>query len=89
MRAIVRRVDELGRFVIPKGFREIYGINPHDEVKLYPDEGCFYIKKHDRYAKCAMTGESTDDIKAYGEGIFLSKAGREKLLEELKDDLDG
>ncbi|WP_404841182.1 AbrB/MazE/SpoVT family DNA-binding domain-containing protein [Bacillus paralicheniformis] len=88
LKGIIRRVDVLGRIVLPKAFREACGINSGDEVEIVMKGNGIYLQKHNRYARCAMTGEVTEDIKVYGNGIFLSRKGREQLLEDLKREGD-
>ena len=43
---IVRRIDELGRIVIPKEIRRNFHINEGDPMEIYIQEGCIVIKKH-------------------------------------------
>lgn len=42
---IVRRVEELGRIVIPMEIRKIYGINDRDPLEIYTDDGNIIIEK--------------------------------------------
>jgi len=42
---IVRRVDELGRVVIPIEMRNQFGIAIKDPLEIYVDDRCHYIKK--------------------------------------------
>lgn len=43
---IVRRMDELGRIVIPMEIRKIYGINDRDPLEIFTDDdGHIIIKK--------------------------------------------
>lgn len=45
---IVRRMDELGRIVIPMEMRKLYGINDRDPLEIFTDnEGHIILKKYD------------------------------------------
>lgn len=61
---IVRRIDDLGRVVLPKELRWVYGIDPGDQVEIFvsgeeiilrkyvPSTGCFYCGTvADQYAE--------------------------------------
>ena len=44
---IVRRIDDLGRIVIPKDIRRSLGIREGDPLEIYTDrEGCVIFKKY-------------------------------------------
>jgi AbrB family looped-hinge helix DNA binding protein len=44
---IVRRIDDLGRIVIPKDIRRTLGIREGDPLEIYTDrEGCVIFKKY-------------------------------------------
>ena len=45
---LVRRIDDLGRVVIPKEIRRTYGINNGDPLEIFTDnEGFIILKKYD------------------------------------------
>ena len=48
---IKRRVDELGRIVIPKEIRTYLGIKPGDWVDAYLDNEKIFLVKHDSISK--------------------------------------
>lgn len=52
---IVRRIDDLGRVVIPKETRKILGISNGDPVEIYTEGNSVVIKKYE-------TSDSTDRI---------------------------
>lgn len=56
----VRRIDDLGRVVIPKEIRRINGINEGDPLEIYTEhDGQIVLKKYE--AGCTLCG-STDDL---------------------------
>lgn len=42
---IVRKVDELGRIVLPREIREKLGINPKSKISFYIEQNKIVIKK--------------------------------------------
>ena len=44
---IVRRVDELGRIVIPKEIRKTFRIEVKDELEIYVEEDRIILKKYE------------------------------------------
>lgn len=56
---IVRKVDELGRVVIPIELRRILNINTGDPVEIYVDEDIIILQKYSPYGACLVTGEIT------------------------------
>lgn len=64
---IVRKVDELGRIVLPIELRRTLGIEVRDPIEIYVDEGKILLKK---YAPvCIICGESDDLIEYKGKKI--------------------
>lgn len=55
---IVRRVDELGRFVIPAELRRTQGIDVGDELEIFADEDGIVLRKYAR--GCTLCG--SDDV---------------------------
>ena len=45
---IVRRIDELGRIVIPKEIRRVLRIREGDPIEIYTDTDCVVLKKYAR-----------------------------------------
>ena len=43
---IIRRMDGLGRVVIPKEFRRQFKIEENDQLEFYTDDQGFYIRKY-------------------------------------------
>ena len=44
---IVRRVDDLGRVVIPKEIRRNLGIREGDPLEIFVENGCICLRKYD------------------------------------------
>ena len=43
---IIRRVDDLGRVVIPKGLRDRHGISEGDLLELFDEDDRIVVRKH-------------------------------------------
>ena len=72
---IIRRVDELGRIVIPMSIRQTLGLNERDPVEIFMDGERIILQKHQ--SSCIFCG-STEDLIAY-EGKNVCAACREAL----------
>lgn len=57
---IVRNVDELGRFVIPRELRKIFNISPGDPMEVFTDDEMIILKKYVSSSACILCGEITD-----------------------------
>lgn len=52
---IVRKVDELGRIVIPKELRRTFSIDHKDPIEIYVDEDNIILKKY--HPGCIFCGD--------------------------------
>lgn len=59
---IVRKMDELGRIVLPIELRRQLDINEHDAVEIYTEGESIILRKYQ--ASCIFCG-STDDMTDY------------------------
>ena len=55
---VVRRVDELGRIVIPSELRRVLNINDRDSLEVFVDKDTIILKKYE--PTCTFTGTSDD-----------------------------
>jgi transcriptional pleiotropic regulator of transition state genes len=81
---IVRKVDGLGRVVIPVELRKILAIKEKDPVEIFVDEDQIILKKYTPYNECVITGEITPQNKEYAKGVVLSPRGAEILKHEIE-----
>lgn len=75
---IVRKVDELGRIVIPIELRRILEIGEKDALEIYVDGEHIILKKYQ--PACIFCGDAGDVINYKGKNICKN------CLEELKAD---
>lgn len=57
---IVRKVDELGRIVLPIELRRTMGISERDPLEIYVDGDSIVMKKHEM--TCVFCGSSEDVV---------------------------
>ena len=53
---IVRRLDPLGRIVLPKSYRDSLEIAIKDDIEIYMDGTSIIVEKHE--PRCVFCGES-------------------------------
>lgn len=84
---IVRRVDQLGRIVVPKELRSTMGIEIGTPLEIYVEDDRVIVKKYEPSMKtCMVTGESSDEHLLLAEGnVVLSKHAAQNLLKELTE----
>lgn len=80
---IVRKLDQLGRIVIPKELRKVLDINERDPLEIFIDEELIILKKYQAKNSCIVTGEISDENKEYAPGLVLSPKGAEMVLNML------
>ena len=86
---IVRKVDELGRIVIPIELRRVLDIEVKDALEIFTDDDKIILKKYQPRMTCAITGDVSDDNLSLADGkIVLSPEGAELLINEIKRKLD-
>lgn len=67
---IVRKVDELGRVVIPIELRRTLGIGEKDSLEIFVDGDQIILKKYE--PACIFTGDSDELINFKGKMISKS-----------------
>lgn len=76
---IVRKVDELGRVVIPKELRRVMDIGEGDGLEIYTEGDKIILVKYER--GCKACGEVTDTVEILG--MELCYPCRVHITEEL------
>ena len=76
---IVRKVDELGRIVLPMETRRSYDINPKDAIEIFTDEDSIILKKYQAHCVFCSNVESLLDFN-YKK---ICKECLKKVLDEL------
>lgn len=82
---IVRKVDELGRVVIPIELRRTLNITERDTLEIFVQDDRIILKKYEPNITCMMTGEISQNNLEVADGkIVLSKKGAELLKFEIE-----
>ncbi|SDC73577.1 AbrB/MazE/SpoVT family DNA-binding domain-containing protein [Shouchella lonarensis] len=82
---IVRKVDDLGRVVIPIELRRTLDIAEKDALEIYVEDDRIILKKYKATMTCQVTGEVSDDNLSLANGkIVLSPQGAQTVMEQLQ-----
>ncbi|MEH7217881.1 AbrB/MazE/SpoVT family DNA-binding domain-containing protein [Bacillus toyonensis] len=82
---IVRKIDNLGRFVIPKETRRILQVDTGDTLEIFVEEDAIILQKYTSHGTCPITGEiSARNVNLAGGKLTLSPEGVKQLLAELE-----
>jgi AbrB family transcriptional regulator, transcriptional pleiotropic regulator of transition state genes len=86
---IVRKVDELGRVVIPMELRRTLEIQEKDAMEIYVENDKIILKKYKPNMTCHLTGEVSDDNLSLANGkLVLSPEGAKQLVKEIESRLN-
>ncbi|MGN8648215.1 AbrB/MazE/SpoVT family DNA-binding domain-containing protein [Gracilibacillus sp. HCP3S3_G5_1] len=86
---IVRKVDELGRVVIPIELRRTLGIQEKDALEIYVDDERIILQKYKPNMTCHVTGDISDDNFTLADGkLVLSPEGAKTLIDEIQKKLN-
>lgn len=81
---IVRKVDELGRVVLPKELRKTFNLQKNKPLEFFIDEKRIILKQFDSDKTCMITGIIDDKNFVFENGkLVLSKDGANILIQEL------
>ena len=71
---IVRRIDELGRVVIPKEIRNKFDIFERDQIEIFVDGSSIILKKFE--PNCIFCG-NTENLLKYKDKMVCEKCSKE------------
>lgn len=77
---VIRRVDELGRVVIPIEIRSQFGISEKDPMEIYVDGSSIVLKKYE--PNCVFCGSSKKLVEFEGKLICKKCANNIYTLSE-------
>ncbi|MBD2823210.1 AbrB/MazE/SpoVT family DNA-binding domain-containing protein, partial [Xenorhabdus sp. 42] len=70
---ITRKIDELGRIVIPKELRRTLNIDIKDPMEIFTEEDSIILRKYESNMACMITGEvSNKNISLFNGKIIVS-----------------
>lgn len=76
---VVRKVDELGRIVLPIEIRKVLDINPKDAIEIFTDNDKIVLQK---YAPACIFCNDTEDV-IYFNGKRVCTACIKQLKEQV------
>ncbi|PIC76482.1 AbrB family transcriptional regulator [Sporosarcina sp. P19] len=82
---IVRKVDHLGRIVIPKELRNSMSLDQGDPIEIFVEDDRIILRKYQVNRACFITGDVMDENKQLSNGLYISPRGAKILIEQLKD----
>jgi AbrB family transcriptional regulator, transcriptional pleiotropic regulator of transition state genes len=86
---IVRKLDDLGRVVIPMEIRRVLALKEKDSIEIFVEEDKIILKKYTVDNACLITGEISNQNSSFADGkIKLSPIGIKSLYLELKAQLE-
>ncbi len=80
---IVRKVDELGRIVIPIEIRNKFDISEKDPIEIYVDGSSIVLKKYE--PNCVFCG-NTKNLVTYKDKLICSKCAQQIAELEKKEE---
>lgn len=85
---IVRKVDDLGRVVVPIELRRTLNIDVKDALEIFVEGDKIVLKKYEPRMSCVVTGEvSNSNLSLAGGKIIVSQESAKEVLSELQKEL--
>ncbi|PFD20455.1 AbrB/MazE/SpoVT family DNA-binding domain-containing protein [Bacillus cereus] len=82
---MTRKVDELGRVVLPIELRRTLGIVEKDPIEIFVDGDKIILQKYQSQHACMITGDiSNKNISLIDGKIILSPEGAKRIIQELQ-----
>lgn len=81
---IVRKVDHLGRIVIPKELRTALHLTKGVPMEIFVEEDKVILRKYEVDEACVITGEITPNNFQLSNGMYISPKGAEILKNEIQ-----
>ncbi|PEJ23242.1 AbrB family transcriptional regulator [Bacillus pseudomycoides] len=82
---VTRKLDQLGRIVIPMELRRTLEIEEKTPLEIYVEGEKIILKKYEANSACVITGEVSDKNISLANGkITLSPAGAKFIIEQLQ-----
>ncbi|RFB51682.1 AbrB/MazE/SpoVT family DNA-binding domain-containing protein [Bacillus thuringiensis] len=85
---VTRKIDELGRIVLPKELRRTLGIAEKDPIEIFVEDEKIILQKYKTYDACAITNDISEKNISLANGqIVLSPEGAELLIKQIQQQL--
>ena len=80
---IVRKIDQLGRVVIPKELRKTLDLHEGTSVEIFTKEDVILLKRFKSNKECMITGVVSDDNLMIADGTYISREGLEIVNQKM------
>ncbi|MCM3240767.1 AbrB/MazE/SpoVT family DNA-binding domain-containing protein [Heyndrickxia oleronia] len=85
---VVRKIDSLGRIVLPMEIRRSLKIGERDSIEIFVEGDKIILRKFVSQNTCLLTGKIADDNISLRNGkIILSRESAKEILSELHNEL--
>ncbi|ADP34413.1 AbrB/MazE/SpoVT family DNA-binding domain-containing protein [Bacillus atrophaeus] len=81
---VVRKVDELGRIVVPVEIRRQFDLKEKDPVEIFTEGDKVIFRRYHTEKSCLITGEISEQNRTFPGGIVWSPEGCQLVLNELE-----
>ncbi|KAB2429237.1 AbrB/MazE/SpoVT family DNA-binding domain-containing protein [Bacillus thuringiensis] len=82
---MTRKVDELGRVVLPIELRRTLGIAEKDPIEIFVEEDKIILRKYQSQQACMITGDVSERNISLANGkIVVSPEGANHIIKELQ-----
>ncbi|MBJ8113562.1 AbrB/MazE/SpoVT family DNA-binding domain-containing protein [Bacillus cereus group sp. N6] len=80
---MIRRIDDLGRVVLPKEMRRTFDLVPNTRVEMFVQDGSVHVRKQER--TCFVTGNIAENHMEFYDGrLILSHEGAKDMMKTLQ-----
>ena len=83
---VTRKIDDLGRIVIPKEIRKNLGIRDGESLEIFTEEDSIILKKHSEIEKFEDLGKKLSDLIENIFKVDVIITDREKVIASTKSD---
>ena len=83
---VTRKIDDLGRIVIPKEIRKNLGIRDGESLEIFTEEDSIILKKHSEIEKFEDLGKKLSDLIENIFKVDVIITDREKVIASTKGD---
>lgn len=83
---IVRRIDDLGRIVIPREIRHTLNIKEGDPIEIYTDKGGIFLQKYTPDSPWEILDAVDRAINSLGEYPTDKRVGLRSLLSQIREE---
>ena len=80
-----KRINNLGRIVIPKEILEMFELHEGDLVDITHNDRQIILEPHRQRYVCAVTGKVTEEAIRIGEA-WISKEGLKQIVKYMSDE---